>query len=349
MMINRVVRSAAICVGCAAPVLAGNHLRLTQEHGYTFSEIGDVGNPGFTNSIPGREPRTVGGIDYRYRISTTEVNKSQWHTFITAVAPHIPMLDVPPNSSALTGGLRYLGAGGNGVPGYAPPTGAERDLAQIGWRFAAIYCNWLHNGAPTTNAAYEAFANGAYDISTFTENPDGTFNDQLAHNADAKFWIPTLDEWHKAGYWDPNRYGQGEGGWWLFPNGTDERLQFGIPGEGGETNFGMDDDAIPGVPIAVGSYPDVTSPWGLLDVSGGGREWLETTGAPQRDSRGVAGTQAFEEELILQRGDMLGWMFDHGRYINSAGGSLRIAAAIPSPGACAVLSLAALAAARRRR
>src|SRR5690606_8387418 len=88
-------RTYAILLAAAAvasPSLAGgaggtghkaSHLRFTTEHGLTFSEIGDVGNPGFTNSIPGMEPRTVGRVDYRYRISTTEVTKGQWHTFLT--------------------------------------------------------------------------------------------------------------------------------------------------------------------------------------------------------------------------------------------------------------------------
>lgn len=344
--------SFALILALASPLFAGNknHLRFTQEHGLTFSEIGDVGNPGFTNSIPGQEPRTVGRVDYRYRISTTEVTTAQWATFLNSFAPHIRPLGLPVGSPTVAGGTFYQGPGPDGVPGYAAlPQEAQR-TSQMGWRLAAIYCNWLHNGAPTgSNLPLSHFANGAYDISTFTENPDGTYNDQLAHNEGAKFWIPTVDEWHKAGYWDPNRFGEDEGGWWLFPNGTDERLEFGRPEDGGETNFGERRDVIPGVPDDVGSYPTVTSPWGLLDVSGGGREWLETTDAPQRDARGVAGTQAFQEESPFLRGDMLGWMFDHGRSISFANGSLRVAATVPGPGASAVFALSALLAARRRR
>lgn len=328
------------------------YLRFTQEHGLTFSEIGDPGNPDFVfQRIPGDPPFVFGGVDYRYRISTTEVTREQWFPFLNALAPHIYGMGFSPNDSAVLGGADWTGNDSNGVPRFRLLPQAAPLPAFVGWRPAALFTNWLHNGAPTgPDVPLSVFQNGAYDASTFTQNPDGSYNDQAARNPDAKFWIPTSDEWHKAGYWDPNRYGEDEGGWWLFPNATDERLTPGLPSEGGETNFGVSFNDAPGMPVAVGSYPGTQSPWGLLDVSGGGREWLEDVDpfvGPK--FRGRIGTLGGSTESLLLRGDHLGWMYGDFTSVVFPSGVLRIAAAVPAPGAGGVLVVVALAAMTRRR
>jgi len=127
-----------------------------------------------------------------------------------------------------------------------------------------------------------AFDGGVYDASTFTRNEDGTFNDDYARSPDARYWIPNVDEWMKAAYYDPNRFGPGLSSWWDFPNKTDQPLFIGFPAESGEipiptqvarqgitgeTNGSLDNWPAKG--MSVGSYPWVQSPWGLRDVSGG--------------------------------------------------------------------------------
>lgn len=87
----------------------------------------------------------------------------------------------------------------------------------LNWRVSAMYCNWLHNGKQNT---LESLQSGAYDVSTFHTNPDGTFTDQITRSPGATFWIPSLDEWIKAVHYDPNRYGPGKGGWWESPRQT---------------------------------------------------------------------------------------------------------------------------------
>ena len=121
-----------------------------------------------------------------------------------------------------------------------------------------------------------------YDASTFTRNEDGTFNDDYTRSPDARYWIPNVDEWLKAAYYDPNRFGPGLSSWWDFPNKTDQPLFIGFPAESGEipiptqvarqgitgeTNGSLDN--FPAKGMSAGSYPWVQSPWGLRDVSGG--------------------------------------------------------------------------------
>ena len=63
----------------------------------------------------------------------------------------------------------------------------------------------------------------------------------------------------------------------------------GLPSEGGERNAGEDNNDV--YPLAVGSYPSVMSPWGLLDMAGGQSEFFETVpGSGDRYRRGVGGS-----------------------------------------------------------
>jgi hypothetical protein len=125
---------------------------------------------------------------------------------------------------------------------------------------------------------------GAYDASTWGTNPDGTFTDGITHSANAQFWIPSVDEWGKAAFYDPNRFGMGQGGWWARVNSTDSLPAPGLPGAGGATTS-------TGIPQYAGSqtmldiplaaYPAAMSPWGLFDTSGGTTEVVEDSASSQ--------------------------------------------------------------------
>src|SRR5436190_24130587 len=71
-----------------------------------------------------------------------------------------------------------------------------------------------------------------------------------------------------------SRFGTGQGRWWPYKTKSDEGGVSGPPGTGTTssgyttTDFGQWD-------IALASYPDSVSPWGLLDTSGGTGEWTE--------------------------------------------------------------------------
>ena len=170
-------------------------------------------------------------------------------------------VQVPPT---VPGGRRWMVPAGNDL----------RPVGDISWRMAAIYCNWLHNGKATNR---EAFLNGACDVSTFGYIGN-IFTDQLTHNANARYWIPTWDEWLKAAHYDPDKNGEGQGGWWLYSNGTDTPMVGGPPGVG-QGNFGFPVSQGANL-IPLGAYPQTQSPWGLLDVAGGTLEWTEEILAP---------------------------------------------------------------------
>ena len=249
--------------------------------GLDFVTITDAGNRD-TNEfeVPlGPEVR-IGGVDYEYRISTTEVTIAQYIEFVTAYYP------IYKRNTGLSFGFidfsgTYIVATGNDV--FIFPGFSEHLAADMGWVYAARYVNWLHNEKVDEEWAFET---GVYDTSTFTVNDDGSYNHQATHHPDVRYWIPTLDEWIKAGYWDPNK-NDGEGGYWRYQNGSDIEPLPGLPKDGGERNAGQGDE----FPLPVLSYPNVMSPWGMFDMAGGLSEYTETVPGTDLERRFRVGSE----------------------------------------------------------
>jgi len=156
-----------------------------------------------------------GSVAHEFRITRTEVTAAQYLDFVQAYAPYVDP-QYRTNSEFMSLQLDYDFENGQVVYSVDPRTAPYP--VEVGWRFAARYVNWLHNDRASNR---EAFETGVYDTSTFHTNPDGTITDQASHSPDAEYWIPTRDEWIKAGYFDPHRYGLNEPGYWRYPHSSD--------------------------------------------------------------------------------------------------------------------------------
>lgn len=310
---------------------------VTREQGLDFVTVGAPGNRGANaQEAPAWAvfAPPLGAVDHEYRIMRTNITYQQYLPFLQAYAPHHQ--GVPFSGSLMGLGINYLGTGPSGQPLYELVPGQENCTATMGWRIAARFANWTHNGQ--VNEAW-AFENGAYDTSTFGASAQGIPTDQFTHNPDAKFWIPSIHEMAKATYYDPDRYGPGQEGYWLHPDGGMEQLVAGPPGIGeaaGHT-IGLLEN------IAVGSYPETQSPWGLWDVSStypqATEGWLHPTQGPQRIK---VGSRVGEEFY---------WVYDQLQiHVSQDRIGLRLATAVPatSSGAWFVAMLALGVKGRRR-
>lgn len=322
-----------MCLSVANAAAVARGQEQSFEYDVPFRTVRAAGNAAY----PGGELSSnagVGAVAYEYRIAEREVTATEWLEFVRAYTPHY------------TGNPEVPGLNGNWIrydfaPGqYHVVAGAEQYAADMSWRMAARFCNWLHNGK--VNEAW-AFESGAYDTSTF--NDVSPFTDQLTHSPGARFWIPTRDEWFKAAYFDPDRFGPNLPGYWLYPDGGNDPLIIGLPEEGGETSAGLWGPHPFEPYVNVGSYPHVRSPWGLLDVSGGLGEWLEDAD-PERQGRGAYGTSVFHSfPEFRDRADYNGGGSSPGDF--SAPYGLRLAATIPAPGAVMLVILGGCAFAQR--
>jgi len=300
----------AFAFGVPASAVAGV---MPPDYGIQWSTVGGgVNRPANAQELAGSPWQ--GGLTFPFepvaqdfRISKTEITNTQWLGFYRAYIQFNPT----PAASISGGDIRVL----NGVVRIVP--GREQWPATMGWEFAARYANWLHNGMAMTAQAFEQ---GVYDTSTFFRDENGVNHHQVDRAPGAKFWIPTFSEWVKAAYWDPSK-DNGAGGYWRYPNTSDTQLVAGLPGTpGAQTSAGTQE----GIPV--GSYPDVRSPWGLLDVSGGVRELTSTLlGDPQRNGVFTSPTGVISSPPEF---DQLGWFRTGGFSSEFAG--LRIASSIPS-------------------
>lgn len=280
-----------------------------------FVTVGAAGNRStIPSEVPGRPEWQAGSVGYEYRMMRTELTVAQHFEFAQAYlqfnpqAVHDPGLRGPSLVRTATDELIML-----------PET--THWPSEMSWHMAARLCNWYHNGKVREAWAFES---GAYDTTTFVQLPNGSRLDQLTRSPGARFWIPSIDEWIKAAYFDPNRYGPGLEGYWSQPNASNEVLISDYPQNGGQTNAGFGVDRLQ---MDVGQYPQVQSPWGLLDVSGGKIEHFEDA-APNRNRLYGGTNQGFSTHFLFDRLDNVVWgSFAPDTSVNG----LRLASQVPSP------------------
>jgi len=312
-----------------AAIANGVENRITYEYGIEFVTIGAPGNAPLvtTGRANGR-----GSVNEEYRIGRFEITTAQWVQFMNAAYGRPSSQAIPhllPPSGAFWGGQPDPTYTGPGQRWRVTPGQENRPVGNISWRMAAIYCNWLHNNQSTDRSA---FLNGAYDVSTFGYVQGSIFTDQPTHNPGARFFIPTWDQWLKAAHYDPNRNGNGQGGWWQQPNASDTTLVYGPPSNPlaqANAAFNQSTTGVNPFSILLGAYPQTQSPWGLLDVAGGTFEWTEEIysefGDPlRRFFDGSAWTAPGVIDLVSQMGSDF-------PSISQGLFGFRIAAAIPSP------------------
>ncbi len=306
-------------------------------NGFYWSTVGAVGNDPvpklFGNGISawGR-----GRVDYQYNISRFEIRTEQWMEFVNTFTTQ---------SDALANFGRPLFWGARVDSTYTGPGRRYRlssitdaawlPVTAITWRDAARYSNWLHNNK---GSDLSTLITGAYDTTTWTTGPP--FGDDPTHLPGARFWIPNVDEWIKAGYYDPDRNGPGQGGWWLQPNGSDVQYHGAPPaawgGDGETSAFDPDDYNLPAFTewnIPLGAYPDSQTPWGLFDVSGGTEELLEDWAPGSLAERIYIGSTAGSATSIDELGVSMGGA---GPDIGTFSSGLRIVSLVPSPSGVAL-------------
>lgn len=331
---------AGVGLGVALAAMAPSGAEASApDDGLNWATIGHAGN---RSPLPGEVSEfspdfTAGSVDYGYRITRTPVTLGSYFEFVEAYAPYA--------SDTEEFGFQILNLA-NGQPPIIWP-GSDPDWAvEAPLRMAKRMANWLHNGKVIEQWAFES---GAYDTSTFgmvpLEGGGVMYTDQVEPSPGAKYWIPSIDEWTKANYYDPNRYGDGEEGYWLYPHMSMDAPIPGLPWEGGETDAGL--DGFPGEDfpqLPVGSYPNVKSAFGLLDASGGERE---LTGSVFGHINAAIYASSFAGSSSWELSDQLG--FYSGTAPTFPGFTFRLAS-VPAPsGFICVMIAGGWCTSRRRR
>jgi hypothetical protein len=269
-----------------------------------FVTIGDPGNLPDTTGIP----NPAGSVPYVYRIGKYEISEQ--------------MID---KANAL---------GGLGITKDA--RGPDKPATRVSWFEAARFVNWL-NISTGSAPAYKFDASGEFQL--WAPSDPGYNPANLFRNSQARYFLPSADEWYKAAFYDPTA-----GVYFDFPHGSNTAP---VPIASG-TAPGT---AVYDQPFAQGPadvmFAGGPSPWGTVGQAGNVWEWEETAvGLVNNDPQEYRG---FRGAAWLGGGSgnptSLSSSFRHSiqlpdRSVGDIG--FRIAAAVPEPEPIHILTLGLL-------
>jgi formylglycine-generating enzyme required for sulfatase activity len=169
-----------------------------------YVTVGNAGNAA--------DPLTgYGSVSYAYNIGKYEVTNAQYAEFLNAADPG----GSNPNSiysnsmgSDARGGISFNAGSANGSKYSVKSNMGNKPVIYVSWYNAARFANWLHNGQG--NGSTET---GAYTLSGNTGI--------IAKNVGATVWIPNVNEWYKAAYYDPTVGAGGGDNYWFYPTQSD--------------------------------------------------------------------------------------------------------------------------------
>jgi formylglycine-generating enzyme required for sulfatase activity len=310
--------------------------------GLTSLEFVTVGNPGNGADTRYASSSGFGAVDYRYRIGKFEVTAGQYTEFLNAVAKTDTYSLYDPNMWFDSLGCKIQRSGSPGAYSYSIAAGyANRPVNRIGWGDAARFTNWLHNGQPSGAQNASTTEDGAYFLNGATTNSALV---SVPRKSQAIFAIPTVDEWYKAAFYDPNK--AGGPGYWDYPTRTNTP-----PGRdmadttGNNANYYEGSGAYPidsHYTTVVGEFQNSPSAFGTFDQAGNLFEWNEST--PHGLYRGRWGG-SFGDQRLYQLASTPSYTNPAAVAINTG---LRVVF-VPEPATLTLLALGAAGLHRRRR
>jgi hypothetical protein len=145
--------------------------------------------------------------------------------------------------------------------------------ANITWFQAAAFVNYLDTSAGYSPAYNLIYTNGNYTMSLWQSWQPGYNSLNQFRNSLAEYFLPSVDEWYKAAFYDPKKNG-GAGGYWLYSTGSNT-----VPtavASGTNTGTAVYNQSIGQGPASVYQAGGL-SPYGTMGQGGNVFQQLETS------------------------------------------------------------------------
>jgi hypothetical protein len=281
-----------------------------------FVRIGNPGNAADTNG----EPNPAGSVPYTYRTGKFEISEQ--------------MID------------KANAEGGLGITMFIT-RGPDKPATSVNWNEAARFVNWLNTSTGSLPAYKFAIQPGEVGYSAnshiqlWTMSDAGYNPNNLYRNSLARYFLPSVDVWYKAAYYDPT-----SGGYFNYPTGSDSAPTAVASGTAAGTAVYNGQPGPADITLAGG-----LSPYGTMAQGGNVYEWEETDFDLVNDNRlstrGVRGGNWSSSSIVLHA------LIRSDGYGPNGGGSdvgFRVASiAVPEPSTLLLVATAGMSLLRRRR
>ena len=247
----------------------------------TFVTIGDEGNAVDTTGY--------GDVSYTYDISKFAISEGDIATY---------------NADPVNSTLQIT----------IDSRGTDKPATSVSWNECARYVNWL-NIREGHQPAYKFTTSGVNDDITLWSSSEAwqTDGENLFRHKDAKYFLPSKDEWYKAAYY---KSGSTSAGYWSYPTGSNTSPTAVASGTAADTAVYGGQSGPADVDQAGG-----LSPYGTMGQGGNANEWNETAFDGNNDSavevrEGGGGSYASGNGSLLAS---IRGQFDRSIQINSLG------------------------------
>lgn len=239
----------------------------------TISEKGNVGDASSFG---------LGSVPYDFKIGKYEVTVAEYTEFLNAVAGSDTYNLYDTGMNPGFSDVAIVRSGNPGAYVYSVSGSGRHPVFLVNWFDAARFCNWLHNGKPNGEQSLETTEDGAYYLNGAESGV------AITRNFGAKFALPTLDEWHKAAYFDPrtaaNGGPPGDDFFWTYATQSDV-LPDSSSNNPASTNAASWNNL---VFEDVGTFASSPGFFGTFDMTGSLFEWTESVNSPERVLKGAA-------------------------------------------------------------
>lgn len=298
-----------------------------------YATVGNPNNPA-TNGTAGP---SRGAVSRVFEIAKYETTNADYVKFLNATdaggSNQYLTYSGSMTSDTTNGGILFSSGAATGQK-YSVRSGFElKPVTYVSWFSAARFANWLNNGATGTSST----ETGAYTLAASSAS-------LIVRNANARVFLPSLDEFTKAAYYDPRLNG-GAGGYWNYATRSNTAptatVLTGSFGSNLAAYGGGNSPAVTTGVVAVNSFASATSYYGLFNAFGNVGEFTDTFNMdPNLPNRVAVGGANWR----VNTSNAARWASQNVMYAGVGGSDMygfRVAAvaAVPEPGAMVLAAL----------